>query len=611
MSCYNGAVKSNRAATRENRDSGTSKMKKAKHGRHAAPEPSEAPVQTHDETPAPSHAKAAPEPPSLAQAPGKTFVMPKQSKKKSPDDPARAKGKKGEGGKPAQPTSESAVPNGAADPSQATLALPVDPVKHTDLDKKPRSRTPLKVFGIVLGVIVAVAALVYVAGAVVFMGRFFPHTVVGKSDISLKTPEEVQQILEESVSDYRLSVSGLGFSLDLTAEEAGLVLDGQTISHSMMSKMNPWKWPYEVFQDHDETDALLATYNQSGLSEAVHAAVEAFNAEGEAPKNAYVAFDEKKSQFVIVPEEAGTTLSADAVMTLVDEAIVVLHSKVELGPAQLAQPNMLSTDPVLTQAAATANGMILVDVGLTMAGTEVATLDASVVSGWVVIGADQSVTLDTAAMEAWVDEVAATHTTTGTERTYTRPDGKQVTVSGGSYGWVVDRDALLSLVQTAVDTDQTGLVEMPCTYTAGAYSGPGLQDWGSRYVDVDLSEQYARMYDGSGSVIWESPIVSGKPTKSGSGSITPTGVYYITTKASPSVLKGFNDDGSKYESHVTYWMPFIDNAVGLHDANWQSSFGGTRYRDGAGSHGCVNLPVGKAADLYGIIELTDVVVVHW
>ena len=310
MSCYNGAVKSNRAATRENRDSGTSKMKKAKHGRHAAPEPSEAPVQTHDETPAPSHAKAAPEPPAPAQAPGKTFVMPKQSKKKSPEDPARAKGKKGEGGKPAQPASGSAVPNGAADPSQATLALPVDPVKHTDLDKKPRSRTPLKVFGIVLGVIVAVAALVYVAGAVVFMGRFFPHTVVGKSDISLKTPEEVQQILEESVSDYRLSVSGLGFSLDLTAEEAGLVLDGQTISHSMMSKMNPWKWPYEVFQDHDETDALLATYNQSGLSEAVHAAVEAFNAEGEAPKNAYVAFDEKKSQFVIVPEEAGTTLSA-------------------------------------------------------------------------------------------------------------------------------------------------------------------------------------------------------------------------------------------------------------------------------------------------------------
>ena len=151
--------------------------------------------------------------------------MPKQSKKKSLEDPARAKGKKGEGGKPAQPASGSAVPNGAADPSQATLALPVDPVKHTDLDKKPRSRTPLKVFGIALGVIVAVAALVYVAGAVVFMGRFFPHTVVGKSDISLKTPEEVQQILEESVSDYRLSVSGLGFSLDLTAEEAGLVLD--------------------------------------------------------------------------------------------------------------------------------------------------------------------------------------------------------------------------------------------------------------------------------------------------------------------------------------------------------------------------------------------------
>ena len=37
---------------------------------------------------------------------------------------------------------------------------------------------------------------------------------------------------------------------------------------------------------------------------------------------------------------------------------------------------------------------------------------------------------------------------------------------------------------------------------------------------------------------------------------------------------------------------------------------GHYYEWGAGSHGCVNLPLEEAATLYGIIEIGDVVVVH-
>ena len=42
-----------------------------------------------------------------------------------------------------------------------------------------------------------------------------------------------------------------------------------------------------------------------------------------------------------------------------------------------------------------------------------------------------------------------------------------------------------------------------------------------------------------------------------------------------------------------------------------AAFGGTLYQQGRGSHGCVNLPVGSAADLFGIIQSGDVVVCHW
>ncbi|MEI3138955.1 MAG: L,D-transpeptidase [Lachnospiraceae bacterium] len=47
---------------------------------------------------------------------------------------------------------------------------------------------------------------------------------------------------------------------------------------------------------------------------------------------------------------------------------------------------------------------------------------------------------------------------------------------------------------------------------------------------------------------------------------------------------------------MTYWMPF-NGGIGLHDANWRSSFGGSIYQTN-GSHGCVNLPRSAAKEIY-------------
>lgn len=60
---------------------------------------------------------------------------------------------------------------------------------------------------------------------------------------------------------------------------------------------------------------------------------------------------------------------------------------------------------------------------------------------------------------------------------------------------------------------------------------------------------------------------------------------------------------------MAYWMPFVGNSVGLHDADWRSKFGSNIYEYN-GSHGCVNLPPDKAAELAGLINVGTVVVVH-
>ncbi|MEG0215435.1 MAG: L,D-transpeptidase, partial [Hungatella sp.] len=69
----------------------------------------------------------------------------------------------------------------------------------------------------------------------------------------------------------------------------------------------------------------------------------------------------------------------------------------------------------------------------------------------------------------------------------------------------------------------------------------------------------------------------------------------LTYKERNATLKGEN-----YATPVSYWMPFNGN-IGMHDAGWRSSFGGSIYKTG-GSHGCVNLPPAAAKTIFENIE---------
>ena len=547
---------------------------------HAAPPKSAAPAKTPPDAPAPG--KVAPGKP----VPGQTAVMPQPVRPVAPNAKAKP------GGQPGQP---------------AFAGGPMLPVDVSEADAKG-GRKPLKVLGIVLGVIVALLAVVYLAGALVFMDRFLPRTTVGDLDVSLKSSAEVQGMLADVIDDYVLKVEGQGFSLKLSAAEAGMRLDGRAATDAMHASANAWAWPLEILKAHDESDKLAATYNESGLGDTVRAAVDEFNKTATPPTDAVIAYSEAKGAFIVEPEAVGTALSYDAVIKAVDDAVLALQPTVKLGADVLQQPKVLSSDPKLTAAAEQANTMIKADLVLTMAGGTAGEVNADLISQWVRLGDDLSATLDEAALTAWVDELAAACNTVGTQRTYTRPDGKMVTVAGGVYGWSVDRDALLNLVKESVAAGTVQTAEVPCTSVGTGYNGAGAQDWGLRYCDIDLAEQYARFYDETGALIWESPIVSGIPDGVHDTSV---GVYWLNQKASPSKLIGYENGKKIYESDVQYWMPFGGNVIGLHDADWQSSFGGTRYRDGAGSHGCVNLPPYKAAELYGIIQSGDVVVSHW
>ena len=120
------------------------------------------------------------------------------------------------------------------------------------------------------------------------------------------------------------------------------------------------------------------------------------------------------------------------------------------------------------------------------------------------------------------------------------------------------------------------------------------------YVIVSTADQQLYYYE-SGKLVLKTAVVTGKWYPKDHS--TPTGTYYLRAKQTNQTLKGLEDDGkTPYSSPVSYWMPFIGNSWGLHDATWRSSFGGSIYKYN-GSHGCVNMPYSAAKSLYARIKV--------
>ena len=247
---------------------------------------------------------------------------------------------------------------------------------------------------------------------------------------------------------------------------------------------------------------------------------------------------------------------------------------------------------------------------LKLNGEDAGKVDGSSVLQWISFADPANPTLDTSQISSWAAELANGFNTVGSTRWWTRADGKQCAVEGGDFGWSIDSSSLAKQVEDAINNKQTGEIEIKYSQKADTFTAKGEPDW-KAYIDVDLSEQHARYYDESGNIVWEANFISGKPGEDA----TPEGVWQINSNDGASKLIGAKDPETgkpKYESPVSYWMPFEGNMVGFHDATWQndSSFDNAESYKWCGSHGCINLRLADAKSLHERIKVGLCVVVH-
>ncbi len=211
--------------------------------------------------------------------------------------------------------------------------------------------------------------------------------------------------------------------------------------------------------------------------------------------------------------------------------------------------------------------------------------------------------LNEKAVREYVKKLALKYNNVGNDRNFISLRGKQIEVSGGIYGWMIDEEA--EAKQLIADLNSRQNVSREPVYSVKGY-GTYTDDLGDTYIDVDVTEQTVALYI-DGRLEFLSDCVTGHLKN---GTTTDIGTFCILNKITDVVLKGDNADGTKYESPVNFWMGINWNGEGLHDADWRNSFGSDIWKY-SGSHGCINIPPSNMPELYSKCEVGMPVVVHY
>ncbi|MCD7867129.1 MAG: L,D-transpeptidase/peptidoglycan binding protein [Clostridiales bacterium] len=458
---------------------------------------------------------------------------------------------------------------------------------------KKNYKKVLKVTGIALLMVFAALGCSYAGITYFYTNHFIQGTSINGYDCSGLTAYEAEQVLADAVENYSIVVSArdqedqviYGSDIDYTYISTGEVLE-------LLKEQNPFQWIQGFLHTTSYTVSHETTFDRS-LLEAELLSLDCAQEENQVEaENAYVAYN--NTEFVIMPETEGSELNVKAAYTVLSEAILNNSSSVDfdtVGEDVYETADVTSDSSQLQTLVNSYNNLTSASITYTI-GSETVTLDGSTIESWLSYDEKGQPVTDDAAFESYVAtfvaQLAATYDTVGTTRTFTSTSGRTVSVYGSAYGWQIDQASetaqLLEEIQSGTVTTREPVYSMTA-------NSRGTNDLGNTYIEVDLSEQHMYYYQ-NGSIVFESDFVSG--LASNSGRKTPEGIYTLYYKTSPSVLKG---DG--YEQAVTYWMPF-NGGIGFHDATWRSSFGGSIYLTN-GSHGCINLPLSSAAELYELI----------
>lgn len=450
---------------------------------------------------------------------------------------------------------------------------------------------------IIASSIIAGLLVVYLGISIYFMGHFHFGTQIGDVDVSGMTAVAAEEVLQEAMDAYKLTIQHRDGKTDsIVGDEIGLSIEWNTKPESYIEKQNGFAWIVKLFQsDKYEIDGTVF-WDETKLTDKI-ASLSAMESANQIPAvDAKVSEYDAAKGYTLVPSVPGTVVNLEAFTSGIEACIVSLDETLDMTEGAIYVPPVIADDDEkLLAAIAQLNKSLEVVITYQM-GDKTHTLDASVFQPWLYVNENLEVGVQEEAVQEYVKGLADTYNTYNSAKKFMTSYNQEITITNCHYGWKIDNEAEQAAIVAEILAGEA--VSRELNYAAKAHSY-GVNDYGNSYVEINLTAQHLYVYI-DGQVVVETDFVSGNISRDWD---TPTGIWGLTYKTTKATLRG---DG--YATPVDYWMPYAGN-VGMHDATWRNDFGGSIYKRN-GSHGCVNLPWGKAKEIYGYISKGFPVIVY-
>lgn len=443
--------------------------------------------------------------------------------------------------------------------------------------------------------IVGVLAVLYVGGAIFFRSHYLPRTVINGIPCAGKNVQAVEGKIQDEIKKYELKiVEREDKSEAILGKDVGVSVEFDGTLQWILNGQNGFLWPVALFTPEVYESKSIIHYEEDALKEAMNQLSCMDPANMDAPVDAAVEQDGQKG-YVIVPESEGTTVKKKAFWQALNDAVLNLQDELVMEEEKCyVEPKLRKDSKDLNDLLEQMNALWDTEITYQF-GEKTEVLDGKQICGWMGIAGTEA-TLDEEQALAFVKELASKYNTAYKPKTLKTSWGETVTITAGNYGWRIDNEQELAQLLADIQARKDVTREPIYSQTANSH---GENDYGDTYVEINLTAQHLYFYK-DGNLVVDSDFVSGNVSK---GNGTPPGAYPITYKQRDATLRGEN-----YASDVSFWMPYCGN-VGMHDASWRHSFGGSIYKR-SGSHGCVNLPYDVAKKIYENVEAGDPVLVY-
>ena len=294
------------------------------------------------------------------------------------------------------------------------------------------------------------------------------------------------------------------------------------------------------------------------------------------------------------------------VMEQVQEAVDTLTAELTLDMTQFVQQAEVTADSEALKAALDdANARLDMKLTYTFTPdggqTSTVTIDRATLGSFFCASADgQSVEVDEEVLGNYVAGLVSQYSVAGKSTPFKTTGGSTININVATAGQSVDSEKLYADLLDCLKNKVSGTRTAP--YTAKTDDASGY--WGGNYVEIDQTSQHLWLYK-NGKLVVSCDMVSGNVANN---TRTPNGCFTIFAKNTNRYLQGSNNDGSRYKTWVSYFMPF-SGGCGIHDATWRSVFGGTEYYY-SGSHGCVGVTLSNAKTIFNNVSVGTHVVVY-